>query len=138
MRRGEPGRARDDGSGGLDTEEIGSALEKSRQEEGGNLRDGDGLLSGFGLPDGGSGSSRRRNRSWSGRGRTRGRRSDQDVDGVCGSLRVGDQRSGKDGGVIHFIVGVAEQVSETDDGVLAILDELGLGAVADVLRMIQV
>lgn len=36
--------------------------------------------------------------------------------------------------MVNFIVGVAEQVSETDDGVLAVLDQLGLGAVTDVLQ----
>lgn len=35
--------------------------------------------------------------------------------------------------MVNFIVGVTEQVSETNNGVVAILDELGLGTVTNVL-----
>lgn len=131
---------------GLDAEEVGSGLKEGGQELGGDLGDGDGFGGGDRLLRGGRGDTRGSCRSGS-RGRLLGRRQ-EDVDGVCGSLGVGDQGSGKDGSVVNLVVAasqlllqpktnsssrVAEQIPEAHDGVLAVLDQVRLGTVTDVL-----
>jgi hypothetical protein len=130
---GEPSRGRDDTVGGLLTKVVGSRAEEVLEEESGDLGDGDGLLGGGRLTDGGGSGARRSSRARAG-GRER-RRGDHNVNSVGGDLGLGDEGSGKDGGVVNLVVSVAKEVTEAHDGVVAILDELGLGTVADVLRV---
>lgn len=146
MSWGKPCRSRNDTSGRFHTQKVGSGSQEGREELRGHFRDSEGFGGWDGILRGGCGVS-----TSSGGSRAGCRRfgsGDEDVHSVSGGLGVGNQRSGENGSMVNLVVAVnehvnyaatsgcsrvTEEVSETHDGVLAVLDKVRFGTVTNVL-----